>query len=385
MKKRAVMGFFALLGAVVVSTPAVAASQPGQTYIAPMALFTRADAARDSDNGWGGALGIGYVVNPWFNVEFQPFGQRFDDNNHGRDWSEYGANIKGLFFFSRNAYVSPYASLGAGVVRTEGDGVTDSIDPALLAGLGIQHEFSPGGVALRLATNYRYLPYRAGASDSEYFNEWQVMAGLVIPLGSGQSEPEHVAQTEQVPPPVTTPQDSDHDGVTDDIDQCPNTPVGATVDAQGCPVDADGDGVLNAQDKCPNTPAGAQVNYQGCEVLETRQLNSLHFAFDSAKLMPQGERYLDQEAVKINAALEKHPQATVEIAGYTDSVGNEAYNQKLSQRRTDSVREYLVSHGVDAARITSHGYGESDPVASNSTKEGRAKNRRVEVRLIGHE
>lgn len=378
MKNRAVVGTFALLGAAVVSAPAMAASQPGQTYIAPMGIFTRADADRNSDNGWGGALGIGRVINPWLNVEFDAFGQRFDDNNHGQDWDEYGANINGLFFFSRNPYLSPYAKLGAGIVRTEGDGVDNSIDPAVMAGLGVEHEFTHNGVGLRLEANYRYLPYTSG-SDTTDFNEWGIMAGLVIPIGSAN-------QPKPVQPVAVQPLDSDNDGVINANDQCPNTPAGVAVDATGCPLsaDADNDGVLNAQDKCPNTRAGAEVNYEGCEILQTRQLNSLHFAFDSAKLSPEGMRYLDTEEDKVNTVLTQYPQATVEIAGYTDSVGTEKYNLGLSQRRTDSVRDYLVSHGVDPTRIASHGYGESDPVASNSTRDGRAQNRRVEVRLIGH-
>jgi OOP family OmpA-OmpF porin len=170
--------------------------------------------------------------------------------------------------------------------------------------------------------------------------------------------------------------DSDGDGVVDSMDQCPNTPAGANVDANGCELDSDGDGVVDSSDQCPGTPAGTAVDNTGCELAAAYELKGVNFEFDSAKLTADSKASLD-DGLKI---LMRHTDLEVEIAGHTDSTGAEAYNQQLSLRRAEAVRDYLVANGVDAARLTVKGYGESQPVADNASKEGRAENRRVEMR-----
>ncbi len=103
------------------------------------------------------------------------------------------------------------------------------------------------------------------------------------------------------------------------------------------------------------------------------------FDFDKATLKPEGRQMLDQVASQVDAVnLE-----TLIATGHTDSIGTEAYNQKLSERRANSVKTYLVSKGIDANRIYVEGKGETSPVASNSTREGRAQNRRVEIEIVG--
>lgn len=170
--------------------------------------------------------------------------------------------------------------------------------------------------------------------------------------------------------------DSDGDGVVNSKDRCPNTPAGAKVDANGCELDSDGDGVKDSADKCPGTPAGTAVDNTGCELAAAYELEGVRFEFDSAKLTSDSKASLD-DALKI---LMRHTGLKVEIAGHTDSTGAEAYNQKLSESRAKSVRDYLVANGVDAGRLTIKGYGESQPLVDNSTKAGRAENRRVEMR-----
>jgi OOP family OmpA-OmpF porin len=179
------------------------------------------------------------------------------------------------------------------------------------------------------------------------------------------------------------PVDSDGDGVADGLDKCPDTPQGAAVDAKGCPKDSDGDGVFDGVDKCPDTPAGAKVDAKGCTVLfeagrETLVLRGVNFETDSADLTPASRTILDSVA----ASLKEWSEVRVEVAGHTDSVGADSYNQQLSQRRAESVRVYLASKGVDMSRMTARGYGETNPVADNKTKEGRGQNRRVELRKL---
>lgn len=168
--------------------------------------------------------------------------------------------------------------------------------------------------------------------------------------------------------------DQDRDGVRDQDDKCPFTPEGVAVDSNGCANDNDGDGVPDYLDKCPETPLGSVVDTDGCaRVLVT--LQNVHFAFDSANLTSEAKSILDAAVSKINA----NPSNTISVEGHTDSTGSDAYNSQLSQRRARSVAEYLASKGVSASRLKTIGKGESDPIASNDTREGRAQNRRVVV------
>lgn len=172
--------------------------------------------------------------------------------------------------------------------------------------------------------------------------------------------------------------DSDGDGVVDALDKCPNTPAGARVNADGCELDSDGDGVVDRLDKCPNTPAGDKVDNQGCTLLKTIVLKGVNFDFNTAQLRADASAILD-DAVAI---LKRYPALKVEVAGHTDSNGAEAYNQRLSENRVKAVMDYFVGKGVDAAQLTAKGYGESEPVADNATADGRAQNRRVELRIL---
>ena len=170
--------------------------------------------------------------------------------------------------------------------------------------------------------------------------------------------------------------DSDGDGVPDSRDRCPGTPAGAKVDQYGCELDSDGDGVVDSKDKCPNTPKGTVVDNYGCELAPEYKLEHVNFEFDSAKLTAGSSANLD-EAVKI---MKRHSDQKMEIAGHTDSQGDDQYNQGLSERRAQAVADYLIAHGANASNIVVKGYGETDPVADNGTMEGRAANRRVELR-----
>jgi OOP family OmpA-OmpF porin len=211
---------------------------------------------------------------------------------------------------------------------------------------------------------------------------------------------------------IGAPLDSDGDGVPNRADQCPNTPKGAKVDAKGCPLDSDGDGVFDGLDKCPGTPAGVKVNADGCPLdtdgdgipdyldkcptvpapgtpdgcpppavekpaepapapVDTTPrklvLEGVNFSTDSSKLAPGSVAILDNAAATLKGW--DDVKVMIEVAGHTDSTGSAAYNQKLSERRANTVRAYLIAKG----------YGETQPVADNKTRDGRYKNRRVEL------
>jgi outer membrane protein OmpA-like peptidoglycan-associated protein len=186
------------------------------------------------------------------------------------------------------------------------------------------------------------------------------------------------------PPPAApaAPADRDHDGILDNVDKCPDTPEDKDgfEDADGCPdPDNDGDGVLDAADKCPTTPKGVKVDATGCpiaqEIKAALVLEGVNFKTNSAELEPTSIAILDKAAESLLA----WPEVKVEVGGHTDSTGSAVKNRTLSQARADAVRSYLISKGVAADRMTAKGYGPDKPIADNATKEGKAKNRRVEL------
>ena len=137
------------------------------------------------------------------------------------------------------------------------------------------------------------------------------------------------------------------------------------------PMDSDGDGVTDDKDQCPNTPIGATVDARGCWTYAAVVL----FGFDSAEIKSEAYPMLDEAS----AILKKNTELNVEIDGHTDNIGPAEYNIKLSERRANAIMEYFISKGIDAKRLTIKGFGLTKPAASNDTKEGRAKNRRVEL------
>ncbi|WP_372752754.1 OmpA family protein [Mariniflexile sp.] len=175
--------------------------------------------------------------------------------------------------------------------------------------------------------------------------------------------------------------DADGDGVTDADDKCPS--VAGPAANQGCPwPDTDGDGVLDKDDKCPSVKGTVANN--GCpevseEVQKTLNAYAKTILFDTGKssIKSQSEAVL-ADIIKI---LKEYPNSKFTVEGHTDSVGSDKLNQELSNSRANSVKEYLSSHGIDAARLSSMGYGESKPIDTNNTSKGRANNRRVEINL----
>nr|WP_297788412.1 OmpA family protein [uncultured Allomuricauda sp.] len=176
--------------------------------------------------------------------------------------------------------------------------------------------------------------------------------------------------------------DADGDGIADKDDECPNE--AGPAENNGCPwPDSDGDGVLDKDDQCPEI-AGTVAN-NGCpEVTEEvqKQLNDYArtILFDTGKSSIKAES--TSVMVDIIQILNEYPNAKFTVEGHTDSVGSESLNQKLSEERANSVRDFLIDKGIDASRLTAIGYGEAKPIATNNTRAGRAQNRRVEINLV---
>ncbi|WP_165873539.1 TolC family outer membrane protein [Parasulfuritortus cantonensis] len=143
--------------------------------------------------------------------------------------------------------------------------------------------------------------------------------------------------------------------------------------------DQDGDGVPDDKDKCPDTPKGTKVDKDGCPFKEIVELKGVHFDYNKTTLRPDSYPVLDQAA----ARMLENPEIQVEVAGHTDYNNTYTFNQHLSEARAKVVMDYLVSKGVAADRIYAVGYGETQPIADNTTEEGQARNRRVEMRVRG--
>mgnify|MGYP001053860886 CR=1 FL=1 len=169
--------------------------------------------------------------------------------------------------------------------------------------------------------------------------------------------------------------DSDGDGVPDYMDKCPGTPKGVEVDKDGCPLPV----VAPAAATPVVAPAPAPAALAPVVAPEPAPaklvLTGVNFDFDRAVIRPDDFDKLDRDV----ATLREWGDVKVEVAGHTDSIGTDEYNMGLSQRRADAVRNYLVDKGIPAERLTVKGYGESQPVADNATREGRFENRRVEL------
>ena len=190
------------------------------------------------------------------------------------------------------------------------------------------------------------------------------------------------------------PNDTDGDGVLDGIDRCDNTPKGATVDATGCVVDSDMDGVPDGIDLCPGTPPALRVDPRGCpievieretELLDTGIIRLENAQFETGKAVIDTAFYPRLDV--LGQLLKNWPQLRVEIGGHTDSKGSAASNQKLSEARAKAVVDYLNQKfpELPAGQLTAKGYGESQPIAPNTTKEGMAMNRRMELKVINKE
>ena len=176
--------------------------------------------------------------------------------------------------------------------------------------------------------------------------------------------------------------DTDQDGLLDKDDKCPY--IAGPKTNEGCPyTDTDGDGVLDKDDDCPATPG--PVENKGCPKIEEEVAEILKTAFDNLEF-ETGKAVIKQESLpsltELAEVLIKKPEWKLQIAGHTDNVGNEQNNLVLSKKRSEAVRDFMISQGIVTERLSALYFGETQPKATNDTKEGRQTNRRVEMTII---
>ena len=321
------------------------------TYQIGGATLDSARNTKDSDVwqsiGFGRFLGDNFSVD----LEYDEFEADYRDYNvvvPGATYDKWKLSTWGLmgrYYFTDNAF-RPFVAAGLG--RTKHRSVLDEDDDTGISlGLGLQGQLAKHW-SVRAQVLWREDHDGASLEPRGHFRDFFYGLGISYDFGG----------VEEAPPPAAPP---------------PAAPPAAPPNP-----DLDGDGVPNERDKCPNTRPGAVVDLDGCEVEAVISLENVHFDFDKATLRPEAIAILNDAA----ALLKTHERVVVEVAGHTDSVGTDAYNQGLSERRANSVRDYLVSQGINASRMTAKGYGEAQPVATNDTDEGRQLNRRVELIVL---
>lgn len=327
-----VLGLAIALGALGMSAQSAVADED-RFYIAPGVQWMDFDSARQSDDEFGYTVGLGYGLSDNLALEL----------NHANLKMNTLAGMERLRSIRLDAIYKLDNSVGV-------------LSPYFAAGLGHTHFYSNDDTTVNAGAGLTYrfndrVEWRASARTFYGFDDdtydFGIDTGLVFHLGESRSTAPEVAPT---PAPAAPPAvvDSDGDGVPDNRDDCPDTPRTYAVDDRGCPI--------------------------MIEEVARIELN-VEFAFDSAEVPAA---YFD-EIRRVSDFMQANEDTVAALGGHTDNIGAEEYNQDLSERRAAAVRQVLIDRfDISPARITSTGYGESQPVASNATAAGRERNRRVE-------
>jgi OmpA-OmpF porin, OOP family len=315
-------------------------------YISPMFDWVLDRDGRNTNDGLGGSIYGGKFFDANWAVEFGYFHHYFDNAfANGRSWRENGIEGSGLYFFNRSWPIQPFLIMSADWVHTTRPDEVEGVDTsdntgdnfAWAAGAGLMVPFRVFGypVGLRADARLRWLKIGSKllvntdgsttANNDGDFQEPVLRAGFIIPLGV-----KRVA--------AATP-----------------APAAAPVKA------------------APPPPPAAPAE-------EGTRFEDVNFPYNKSTLTDKARASLDADAKAIDKMVQRNPKTVVEVSGHTDWIGSDAYNQALSERRAQSVKDYLTRKGVAASRINTQAFGESKPIADNRTDEGRALNRRAEIR-----
>tara|TARA_R110002124_G_scaffold103892_1_gene253253 strand:- start:1546 stop:2898 length:1353 start_codon:yes stop_codon:yes gene_type:complete len=313
-----------------------------------------------ADSQGEGMLNVGMGFNTWFN------------DNLGLSFQT--GTLKG---FSDKVRAHYQSTLGVvikfGGKDTDGDGVYDKNDECPNEAGLVEFNGCPDADNDGIKDSEDACPYVAGLA---------AMNGCPDSDGDGVADKDDMCPSEKGTKANKGCPDSDGDGVINKDDKCPS--ISGPAANNGCPwPDTDGDGVLDKDDKCINK-AGPASN-SGCPELTSADTlamlseytKGILFDFDRAVIKDAAAKKLDMVYDLINST----ENIIYVIEGYTDSVGTTGYNKYLSERRAESVKTYLVKKGMAASKLETVGFGETNPTATNATADGRAKNRRVVIKL----
>lgn len=274
-------------------------------------------------------------------------GLMFTYARHGWAETDVDAQIYDLMYLRRsraNAFISPVWGIGAGVANLDDVDPEDNLKIAARARIGVEMALTQD-LMLQAAIDYQFINKMigdgSGGMPTGEIHALVPQLNLTYFFGSGES---------------TT--------------AAAGTGAAAAVAA----TDIDKDGVADAVDKCPNTREGMPVNAYGCMADELAS-TEIEVLFDTASAeMSAGPKPALDELAQF---MKDHPDTKVEIQGHTDNTGTASLNRSLSEKRAQEVANYLVSNGIESSRLLTQGFGEDNPIASNSTAAGRAENRRV--------
>ncbi|HEU0196119.1 MAG TPA: OmpA family protein [Nevskiaceae bacterium] len=364
-----------------------APSYDSRFYVAPGFTYTRTQKNRGTHNGLGAMLAIGKRVTPNLDLELlgtwthysvdhdrvaalggdQPSSTRligygagfnlYAFTTLGSKITGWGAPHIGNFFNNFYLHLDAMHSTASGQPGPDGHSYSGTLfDGGAGFNVPLPLSFTRGwvvgsGTQLNIQALYRldrHHPSSVGVTPSDNFDEMVYSVSLRIPLGANPADAQPAT-----PPPAAAPK------------VVPVAQVAPTPPPPPPPA-------------CQPPEPGQPIDLEGCQAGQTLVLHGVNFQFNKATLTLNAQTILDQVA----GALQARKDIDVEIDGYTDGIGSASYNLKLSQRRADSVKQFLVGRGVDAGRITTKGYGKAHPVASNTTEAGRAKNRRVELKIL---
>jgi len=348
------------------SSSAATSSYDGRWYIAPTVGAYYNDHKRDTNSRqiyYG--LGFGRFFTPNMSIDaFVDRTKREMDNgpaNGGghsqHSWASTNIGATARFYAGDWNAWRPYGLVG--LMGSHHQNMFDSgWAPAAEVGGGVSKTVSDNS-DIRLEAGYRYDWDNNTYSSKSGYGDWFLGFSVISRFGAPAAAPAPAVAPAPAPADCST-MDSDHDGVNDCDDKCPNTAAGTIVGPDGCPQKV----VIDLR--------GVNFKFDRPKVGETDISKSLAVpTADSISVLNQ--------AVD---TLQRYPQVHVTVAGYTDSKGTDAYNQKLSERRAKIVYDYLTSHGIDASRLEGPiGHGASGPIGDNATDAGRAQNRRTELQV----
>jgi len=389
--------FMVMLVMTLAATSAYAQVKAGSVHISPTIGMYKFEGNEDMKDGMAVGLRAGYNFTKYIGVEgfahYAATEMKTADSTYGNKLNFLGYGVEGIFNILPDKSLVPFLAIGVGGVHYSGntDATTENKYNKIAAdyGAGIKY-FLTDNFALRADVRH-VIPF------GDMHNNLLATVGVTLAFGGAKKTVAPAAEPAPAPAPApvvkSEPIDSDKDGVPDDLDKCPGTPAGVAVDKDGCPLDSDKDGVPDYLDKCPGTPEGVKVDKDGCpppvvqqakpqaaaapEIIEKGR-TTLKVLFDTNKDVIKKNSFKDVD--NLISVMKNHPELNVVIEGHTDNVGSAAYNKKLSQKRADAVKKYMVNKGgIDAKRITAEGFGLEKPIADNATKAGKAKNRRVEA------
>lgn len=319
--------------------------------VAILGSFIEADDVRGVDDGQGIHVSMAWAWSEVLHLQVDTSYINFDTGLPATDFYRSAASVELVRYFNPRGF-APFIVTGVGVAYNDVSvAALDGTDFTASTGLGLlSPSFTDYGIRMRGEVRYVHDRF-VGKPEDVHF-----ALGLVFPLRRPRTI--EVVRTEirevvrevvrEVAPVV---RDADDDGVPDEHDKCADTLPSASVDARGC------------------VPEQAVI-----------QLAGVHFEYNSARITENSKSILSMAA----ASLRGQAGMRVEVAGHTDSQGSEFYNLELSRRRALAVTEYLSALGIAPARMEAHGYGESQPIDTNSSDSGRERNRRVEFRVLAN-